>query len=517
MITDIVKTKISSIDELLDNMPKNNAKNNRKYLSGLEKTKEIFVREKDIIFTEIKSRYEKINDVKTKTDTKPLEDLIKNLEDKLYQASSYNSFYDKMGLSKIIYDLKHFYKNNLVEINNDISLALDKFKEVGVNLTIKDFNYSYYVTNYMKGFFSSEGRDNELLKTTFESIYWQCPNLIKHIELNFRVLFRKYAKNFEKYSMNSVREIYKEYISSEEINKKIKEAIENKYNIESNDKYLLLNSFISGDRKIDDYSEDKIIQLYKNFVLKDTNNIEELLPYNRVLYNLLQSLLEYKKYLKYKYLIDNVKKIYNEKDNYKKITATSLKEINKKEKAMMKINKKITSMLGKKNDKLESLTVSLNSGIVELSKMYEDLDVNSFNEEVATKVTGDFTIEDVLKFIYSHYDYVYKALKDNLLEGETVEEELSKLKEFIYNPNNDVINNITFLDETSIATIISDHYKLLNVNIPVESFESGDIDSSVLNIEQILLFDSLKKNNINKEDVAFICEVNKKIDMEEYI
>ena len=141
MITDVVKNKIASIDELLDNMPKNNAKNNRKYLEELENTRTIFIKERDIIFTEIKNRYEKVNNVKNPVDTSMETGIITVLEDKLDKITPYNTFYDKMGLSKIIYDLKHFYKNNLVEINNDISLALDKFKEVGIRLTIKDFNY----------------------------------------------------------------------------------------------------------------------------------------------------------------------------------------------------------------------------------------------------------------------------------------------------------------------------------------------------------------------------------------
>lgn len=518
MITDIVKNKTASIDELLDSMPKNNAKNNKKYLAELEKAKLIFVRERDIIFTEIKSRYEKINYVKAPIDTSMDTELIKKLEHNLYQITPYNTFYDKMGLSKIIYDLKHFYKNNLLEINNDISSALDKFKEVGVALSIKDFNYSFYVTNYMKGFFSSEGRDNELLKNSFESIYWQCPNLIKHIELNFRVLFRKYNKKFDKYIANQTNTIIKEHNGRDAISTELKEAIERKYNTETNDRYLIINSFLSGDKKIEDYTEDKIIQLYSNFVLKEANSIEEYASYNRVLYNVVQSLLEYQKYLKYKYLIDNAKKIYNEKDNYKKITATSLKAIKKKEKAMMKANKKIMSLLRKnKTEKIESLSVLLNNGIVELSKMYEELDVNGFCEELTQKVTGDYTIEDVLKFMYSHYDYIYQTLKDNVGEEGDADQELNDLKEFIYNPNNDVINNIPFLDESNIATIISDHYKLLNVNIPVESFENGEVDSIVDNINQILLFDALKRNDINREDIAFICEVNKKIDMEECI
>ena len=117
----------------------------------------------------------------------------------------------------------------------------------------------------------------------------------------------------------------------------------------------------------------------------------------------------------------------------------------------------------------------------------------------------------------SHYDYIYKTIKDTLEEEANVEEELAELKAYIYNPNNDVINNVTFLDETNIATIISDHYKLLNVNIPVESFENGEVDGIVDSINQILLYESMQKNGMNREDIAFICEVNKKIDMEECI
>ena len=114
MITDVVKNKIASIDELLDNMPKNNAKNNRKYLEELENTRTIFIKERDIIFTEIKNRYEKVNNVKNPVDTSMETGIITVLEDKLDKITPYNTFYDKMGLSKIIYDLKHFYKKILM-------------------------------------------------------------------------------------------------------------------------------------------------------------------------------------------------------------------------------------------------------------------------------------------------------------------------------------------------------------------------------------------------------------------
>ena len=52
----------------------------------------------------------------------------------------------------------------------------------------------------MKTFF--EERNNitsDTLKNKFESVYWQCPDLIIHIELNFRYIYLKNQKEIDKY------------------------------------------------------------------------------------------------------------------------------------------------------------------------------------------------------------------------------------------------------------------------------------------------------------------------------
>ena len=68
--------------------------------------------------------------------------------------------------------------------------ALDIFNLIGVNLTEKDFSYTTYTKEYIKNLLIYQSDlSNQKLKNSFNTIYWQCPNLIMQIELNIRYLY----------------------------------------------------------------------------------------------------------------------------------------------------------------------------------------------------------------------------------------------------------------------------------------------------------------------------------------
>ena len=69
---------------------------------------------------------------------------------------------------------------------------INKFSKVGIQVSLDDFDYSLYVKNYMKTFFQELEKGNvnsERLKEKFEEIYWKCPDIIVHIELNIRNIY----------------------------------------------------------------------------------------------------------------------------------------------------------------------------------------------------------------------------------------------------------------------------------------------------------------------------------------
>ena len=48
------------------------------------------------------------------------------------------------------------------------------------------------------------------VKDLFEQIYWKCPDIIIHIELNFRSLYLKNEKKIDKYYEDAKKQITKE-------------------------------------------------------------------------------------------------------------------------------------------------------------------------------------------------------------------------------------------------------------------------------------------------------------------
>ena len=81
-------------------------------------------------------------------------------------------------------------------------MVIKKFEEVGITLKLADFNYSIFVEQYMKVFF--EERNNGNVKSTkikekFEEVYWECSDIIVHIELNLRNIYLNNKANIDKY------------------------------------------------------------------------------------------------------------------------------------------------------------------------------------------------------------------------------------------------------------------------------------------------------------------------------
>src|SRR5574344_180829 len=160
--------KMTSEDqEMLSLLPKNNKNDVDEYL-------------KRIINVRIK--YKKIK--------KEITDELKKYND-LFLLDESNSTYEKMGLDKLLYNLKYFYKSDLNLINTDILECISAFQNCNINLTAEDFQYNEFTYRYMTIFFE-EIKNNSVnsykIKDIFEEIYWKCTDIIKHIKLNIEYL-----------------------------------------------------------------------------------------------------------------------------------------------------------------------------------------------------------------------------------------------------------------------------------------------------------------------------------------
>lgn len=513
--------KIESDKEILSAMPKNNKKNIAKYVQTIKDLKEEYKSAQIEVWDEMQKRYNKIISVKENKKIEIQKSEMQELENLLEIIDTTKTSYEKMGLDKRIYKLGKFYKENLESINTEILACINKFKEVGVELTQEDFNYSIYVNEYMGVFFkeiTNENINSDEVKEKFEEIYWKCPDLIIHIELNFRYLYALNKKAVDKYYDKRKEELLKN-INVEQ--NKIQEKYENlKRNLDEDintDKYLITNAFLNGDLNVKDYEEDKIKQEYAKMVpeklIKNASKkSKKEISQNCIKF--LDSLYEYKNYLKYEFILKDIKEKYNEREQHKNSYNSIKKEISSKEKKLKALNNKMTGkgLFGKK-DKKENQTVQYNDMVLEIKELYKQMDNEEIYSKIIDKLSETSTIYDALSLASQFNNYLVGCIiKENPnIAQEEIEETIEEFKNFLNNPYSIITKNITILEEKNIPVIISDRYKLLNFSISKEDINEENLDSLIATLQKIKNYYNIQKSGVDLKDMEFISEFKKLI------
>jgi len=510
-----MKNKIDQYKELLSVLPRNNIKNSRMFVRRAEEIKNEIRLYKNSIVTEIKRRYDKYLAVPMNDSINNLENNINDIKSNLYLLNDINTSYEKSGLDKILYDLGKFYNTDLEKVNEDILLTIDKFKLVGVILKKEDFDYGNYVSKYMSVFFDQiDNLKSSVLKETFDEIYWKCPDIIHYIKVNFRHLYFKNIKVFDKYYENRLNDL--------NINDKLwycneyKSKLRELNDLKNKDIRIIEDSFLSDKLDVKDYLGDKIDKL-SNSMFSITLDTEELVRESREnLIKLSYTLNEYKQYLRFKYIFDSVKATYQEKANNKNIVKNTLKNINKYENKISKCNSKINfkKIFSKNESSFDKIFNDMGISLGELKKLYKEYDINYFKEKVGTYLNDNSSVLDCLHLASSYKINLIKIIQTNN-EDITMEEvlkEINDLKEFVNSPSLNLVNNLTILDEKDLSMIIVDKYKLMDINISNEMLEDGNLDNFISNVDKILIAYYVNNCGITIDDISFMVDAKKIIE-----
>ena len=507
-----INSKIEVNKEVLETLPKNNVKNIKKYLEEIEKLKTEYTDFQTRIINEIEKRYKKIKNVKENADINLLTQKVESSEGIMYLLNDMDTPYEKMDLDKALFNLNHYYKKNLEIVNETILECIKKFEEIGIDLELKDFDYSEYVKEYFMTFFremENENVNSKKIKNKFDEIYWKCPELIYHIVLNIRYIYAKNEKIINKYYNKQKENLLKKF-TAEDLKTRFMELKRQLDNEINKDKAIIVEKFLSGELNIKDYTEKVIMEDYTRFIPReeiDFKNINKMNEIDLNLEKLSNSLYEYKKYLKFKFIIENVKQIYLDKEKYKNIYAQIKKEIDKKEKKRISLNNKINKkgFMKKTNDKTID---ERNNLILELKQLYKDLDNNKVYNAIITKLDDNSTLKDVLYLASSFYKYLYMCICENNkdIEETEVNEIIDELREFMNYPYNTILNNVKLLEERDIMITIKDRYQLLDINIQKEDLEEDNLDELIRIIQKIQIAHNIRENEINLEEISCGCE-----------
>ena len=213
---------------------------------------------------------------------------------------------------------------------------------------------------------------------------------------------------------------------------------------------------------------------------------------------LAQEIRSSEEYLGYKKLKDS---LMSNIDTKKKIDAD--------EKKLKKLNKKASKqgLFGKKKEVKQ--TAEQNQIILEIKKSYKELDLNKFYNKIYSNLGENSSIYEALNLANSYYNYLTSCMIENnkTITQEKIDEQIKSLDNFLKNPYNNIINNLTITEDKDVAMIIKDRYKLLSFNIEKEDFSAKSVDSMIATLENIATSIYLKKTELTVEGIEEILEL----------
>lgn len=487
---------IETVKANLEVLPKKTKVNKAKYNEYLEEQLKKITPMIEEAEKEISKRVEQIKKYNTEESLPEERDLLDII--KVKRLSSLSSSSNKMNLDYYLYELSSFENNNLEKINGVILKILLAFKEVGIILSPKDFEYSEVVQKYMDTLIN----DYDNIEKVFDDIYWENSNIITQIELNFRYLYFKHKKEIDKYYQSLKEEPLEEYLTKYidlKINQKISEYQNRTY---------LFNNFINHTLMLTDYSEKTIDGLLTDIILdrEDEDNYLNLT-------NLLSSLSEYNEYLNFEYIIKDIKELFTKKEEYKGKYDLKLKDVVKKEKELFSLNKQInkTGLFKPSLKKINELKLKRNTTITDILSLYIELDELTIQNDIFNNVTNETTYQDILKLTCFNTKYLIKLLKDQIdnLTIEDIDQNITNLFEYVFGSEINIISNIAISEEIDIPKIIKDKYRLLNISINEEDLNKDDIEKVTKNIKDLIIYYNIKKINLNIQDIDFIFKAEK--------
>ena len=266
---EFINEDIEAKKTLLSSMPTNNKTNAKKYNEKIDSTIDTYNEYKENVKKYLKAKSESFEDKEKETsvDEEALEKKVKALKHVVVILNPLNTYVEKLEIDDILYDLKNYSSISFDSLNDIINRFIDIFDDAGIKLDKDDFNTTFYVHSYMTTFFklrSQKSKDYSELSDVFEKIYWFNPEIIEHIELNFRRLIKKNDKVFKAYISKLAKSLMEEYNIEdyEEAKKKYKDAYNELQSSKEESVKDIIELAKKGSIDIKNYFEDFLLAKY---------------------------------------------------------------------------------------------------------------------------------------------------------------------------------------------------------------------------------------------------------------
>ena len=182
---------IEAFSSVYDVLPENNAQNRKKKKDYLLKEMNKTKKKLEMVEAEMENRMQRISNLKENPQIQEYEEELEKCSI-LNEFSPYNTSYEKMHLDYYLYQLHRYYKNDFQEIASCISRIIEAFKNCHITLSSADFDFHPSIQGFMDLFLKNASSSE--LKSEFETVYWQFPEIINALEVNFKHIYLKYEK-----------------------------------------------------------------------------------------------------------------------------------------------------------------------------------------------------------------------------------------------------------------------------------------------------------------------------------
>ena len=518
---DFISNDVEVKKTFLSSLPTKTKTNVKKYNSSIDEFIEKYTSYRESVFNYIKAKKKSLNIPEEKKDFEKVNKKIENLEKGRTILNPLNTSYEKMGFDDLLYRMSNYYVFNFESVDSLINEFIDKFALAGINLDSSDFKYNYYVYRYMDVFLSVRAgvKTQDDLNSTFEEIYWVNPDIISHIEINFRKLIKKNMRKFESY----INKIKKDYIKENDIStyskciEELKSAYLEKEKLNDEDVSDIVEKAVNKEFDISQYLESSKFRksAYSSFLSEsvDINDKENMKVICSLLNKLSFNLEEYEGYLNILPIIDSFRKEYEEMKDKKNNNSSELRsigsQIKKEEKSLAKINFKISRGNKDKNLKMESINITQ-----KLRDLYRKYDDEFFKSRVLSVLNPNMTVSDVLELFLS-FDYFKKITIQKVYEINNYNEVIKQSNvydEFAKNPTNLIVKGLPVFEHNNIPRIIANKYKLNNLLITEDDITPDNLSTLKNKIALITRINKINNSNTTVEKIWFIVNANKIIE-----
>lgn len=531
---EFIEKDIEAKKILISTLPTKTKANKKKFNENIDSILKKYIEYKKCLKNYLLAKSRSLTIKEKEEDLEKLNDNISKLEHARFVLNPTNTYFEKMGFDNLIYRISNYYNFNFNCLNDIINDFIDKFELASIELTKEDFDYTYYVYEYMTVFLETRNSKSETynkVSEKFEQIYWLNPEIIEHIELNFRKLIRKYQKKFEIY----INKLQKEIM----IENKIKnyddclDKLKNAYielNFSSRETVTdILNAAKKGEFDISQYLPNSKVREVAFSSLAgesiDLSNKNQMIKFCDSLEKFKMNIEEYANYLEFTELFNNFKEEYGsilDNNNSKKNRESKelLNKIIKSEQELAKISSPLMKKKSLFNNISEKKTAELKllsaQKAKEIHKMYEEYDIVYFKDVVLGILNKNISVADVLNIYYS-FDYFKKIAIQKAYQLNDYDE-IIKYSEsfdiFSMDPTNAIVRGTFLFEEDNIANNMANKYRLNGIRLTDSDLDEDNLKILLNKILLILRVNKIENSNTSVEKLWFIVQVEKILEKE---